>query len=327
MPPSQKNSDWTPLQKVSIALLTVDEDFVRQVLIALDDDEVRKISKAMATLGVIPTKESTRILNELYDAMFVGATVIGNSIRTQQILTKNVKKAVSFATTDWQSTHQALWQELENMPAANLATQLDHTTPELASYILYQMTAQKAAEIIPYFSASKTNQILIHLSHIGQIRADINQKMADEALAYARYILDTSNAPSGAEKTSEILSHLKDTNTGKTIIDNLSRQEPSLAQRLTAQLIRFEDLSQWSSSAIRTLLKNTPRATILYALIDAPGSIIQQIKNNIPSQVWIELDKEMKAKKKQISLDQTTQARNKVVDIARTLLQQGKIDI
>ena len=327
LPPNPKSSDWTPLQKVGIILLTAEEDFVRQVLIALDDDEVRKISKVIATLGVIPPNESTRILNELYDAMFVGSTVIGNSVRAEQILMQNTKKSSIFSPATWQASHQALWQELENMSAQTLANQLDATTPELAAYILYQLSSKKAAETIPYFSATKINQVLIHLSHIGQIRTETNQKMAEEALNYARQILAATNTPSGTDKTSEILAQMKNTSTSKNILYNLSRQEPSLAKKLSAQLIRFEDLSKWSATAIRTLLKNTSRSVVLCALIDAPQEIVKQIQENIPAPIWQALEKEMKEKEKQLSQDQITQARQKIVEIARTLLQQEKIDL
>lgn len=326
LPPSPKNSDWTPLQKTSIVLLTTDEDFVRQILIALDDDEVRKISKTMATLGVIPPKESARILNELYDAMFMGSTVIGNSARAQQIMMNN-KKTPAYTQQNWQDSHQALWQELENISAQNLALKLDAISPELIAYILYQLSAQKAAEIIPYFATSKANQILIHLSHIGQIRAETSQKLSDEALAYARHILDTINTPSGTEKATEILTQLHNTTVGQSIIDKFSQQEPSLAKKLSAQLIRFEDLPKWSSSAIRTLLRNTPRTTVLYALIGAPQEILKQIQGNVPPAIWLDLEKEIKEKEKQVSSDLTTQARQKIIDIARKLLQQEKIDI
>lgn len=327
LPPSGKSSDWTPIQKVGISLLTADEDFVRQILIALDDEEVRKLSKTMATLGVIPPQESTRILNELYEAMFMGSTVIGNSARAQQILKQNTKQSSSFIQPDWQSSHQILWQELENLSAQTLAQKLDNLLPETAAYILYQLSSPKAAETIPYFSPQKTNQILIHLSHIGQIRSDINKKMAEEALLKAQQILDTLHTPSGAEKTSEILAQLKNEKTGQDIIQNLSRHEPSLAKKIAAQLVRFDDLSRWRPNAIKTLLKNTPRAIVLKALIGSPQNIISQIQNNIPSQVWQALEKEMNEQKNKISPEEITQYRNRIVEIARTLLHQGKIDI
>jgi len=327
LPASDKSSDWAPIQKVGIALLTADEDFVRQILIALDDEEVRQLSKTMATLGVIPPQESARILNELYEAMFIGSTVIGNPVRAQQILKKSTKQNTSFIQPDWQSVHQILWQELEDIPTIALAQKLDGIPAETAAYILYQLSAQKAAETIPHFAPQKTNQILIHLSHIGQVRSETNKKMAEEALACAQQILDNLHTPSGTEKTSEILAQLKNTTTEKDIIQNLAHKEPSLAKKLSAQLIRFDDLAKWQANDIRTLLKNTPRTTVLKALIDAPKSIVKQIQDNVPSQVWQALEKEIHEQKDKISSDAITQARNHLVEIARALLQQGKIEI
>ena len=110
-------------------------------------------------------------------------------------------------------------------------------------------------------------------------------------------------------------------------MDTLSLQEPSLAKKLAAQLIRFEDLSKWSSLSIRTLLKHTPRSVVVTALVDAPDDILRKIQGNIPEQIWLLLNQDIATQKSQTQTDQVAQARSKIVDIARTLLQQSKIDV
>jgi len=327
LPLIPKDTDWTPVQKVSIVLLTTSEDFVRQILIALNDDEVRKVSKAMASLGVIPPQESSRILNELYEAMFVASTVVGNPIRAQQILNESTRVSDIVENSNWQSTHPSLWQDLENISPLNLSQKLTDLPPEITAYILYQLPSKKSAEILPYFAPQKTNQVLIHLSHIGQVRVETNKRLEKEALASVQKILNLLHTPTGAEKTSEILSQLKNTSSGEKILNNLAHQEPSLAKKLSAQFIRFDDLPKWSTSTIRTLLKNTPRSIVLIALIGASKEILQQIQTNIPAQIWQDLNREMTAKEKQTPPEQIAQARQRIVEIARTLLQQNKITI
>ena len=129
------------------------------------------------------------------------------------------------------------------------------------------------------------------------------------------------------EKVSDILSQLKGSSTEKDIIQNLSCREPSLAKKISAQLIRFDDLAHWQSDAVRTLLKHTPRTTVLKALINAPQNITKQIQANVPEQIWQPLEKEIHEQKNKTTSEEISLSRKKIVDIARALLQQGKIDI
>ena len=326
LPTKPNSSDWTYVQKAGIVLLSLDEEIVRHILVALDDDEVRMITKTMVTLGVIPPEESARILNELYEAIFTGSAVVGNPTRVQQILAENLNQK-SFTPNSVQQAHQPLWQEVATISDKTLTERLNTLAPELTAYILYQLPTEKAAHIVQHFAPSKANQVLIHLSHIGKLSDQTNEKMAQEALSFARNLLDTLHMPTGAEKMSDILAQLSDTDMGQNMIQDIAQNEPSLAKNLAANLIQFEDLGKWSAVTIQTLLKHTPRSVALTALAGAKDSIKKIIRQNVPAQMWPTLEEEIKKNEQSMTADQILAARKQIVEIARSLLNQGKIAI
>lgn len=325
IPPSLKSHDWTFIQKAGIILLASNETFVRHILIALNDEEVRQISKTMASLGVIPPQESIRVLKELYDAMFSGGTVVGNPMRVQQILSENPREQSSSNLSS--ALHQPLWQELSEIPTQTLSARLMSIRPEISAYILYQFSSEKASELIQNFSEKKATQVLLHLSHIGHLNEATNMKMEEEALVATRQILDTIHTPTGSEKTSEILSRLADTDLGQTVIKDLSEKDPSLAHKLAFSLIRFEDLSNWPNSSIQTLLKNTSKTTALAALAGATESVKSAVKRNVPPKIWEQLVNEIQSAEKDLTTDQILAARKKIITTAQTLIQQEKITL
>ena len=327
MPTKSHKTDWLPIQKVGILLLALDENIVKQILVALDDDEVRQIAKTMTTLGVIPPSESARILKELYEAMFTGSAVVGNPQRVQQILSKSIPSENASIPQTIQNTHTSLWQELASVNSHTLALRLSDIASETVAYILYQLSSQKAGEIVQHLPEKKVTQVLLHLSHIGHLSTAVTQKVEQDALTIVRQILDTLHAPSGTEKTSEILTQISDTPIAQKVMQDISQKEPNLARKLASQLIRFEDISNWSDSNIQTLLKHTLRTTAVDAFAHAPNSILDTLKRNIPTHLWTSFLSEIQQKEIQLTDSQILKARQTIVDTARSLLQEGKINI
>ncbi|MBQ3695419.1 MAG: hypothetical protein II938_00390 [Alphaproteobacteria bacterium] len=327
MPVSSKGSDWTPIQKVGIILLALDESVVRQILIALDDNEVRRVAKTMTTLGVIPPQESARVLTELYDAMTNGSAVVGNPTRVQQILAESPKEETLKFKETLQPTNSSLWDEFAALNSETLAPRLSNLRPEIVAYILYRLPAEKASDLLQNLPDNRVTQILIHLSHIGYISNTTSAKMEQEALVIARNILNTVHTPTGTEKTSDILSCMAKTPKAQSVLKDLNQSEPFLARKLAAKLIRFDDLSHWPDEVIQTILRHTPRATAILALVNAPDSVMQTIQHSIPDSLWPQLQEEIKQKGKSVRPEQIEQAREQMIETTRTLLNQGKIQL
>ena len=327
MPTKAKDSDWTPLQKIGIVLLALDEEIVRKILVALDDNEVRQVAKTMTSLGVIPPQESARILTELSHAMKNGSAVVGNPARVQQILAESPSEETLKFKETLQTPHSSLWQELASIDTQLLAHRLESLRPETTAYILYRLPPEKASELLQNFPENKTTQILIHLSHIGHIHATTNAKMEQEALTATRDILNTIHTPTGTEKTSEILSYLSQTQTGQTVLKDLNEKEPFLARTLASKLVHFEDIAHWPSHTIQTILRHTPKATAILALANASDSVKEAIRHNVPDTLWPQLKEDIFAQERRATTDQIGRARKEIVDNIKVLLNQGKIQL
>ena len=327
MPVRSKDSDWTPIQKVGITLLALDENIVRQILVALDDNEVRQVAKTMTSLGVIPPKESARILTELYEAMKNGSAVVGNPARVQQILSESTNEETLKFKETLQTPNASLWKEVAGLDTEHLTSRLVALRPEIIAYILYRLPATKSSELLQDFTENKATQVIIHLSHIGHVSANTQAKMEQEAVMAAREILNTIHTPSGTEKTSEILAQMSQTKTGQAVLKDLNEKEPFLARKLSAKLIRFEDIAHWSQPTIQTILRNTPKAAAILALVDAPDGVQKAIQQNVPETLWPSLHEEITSMKKRATQDQIEDARRKIVENIRLLLDQGKIQL
>lgn len=325
LPIDKKTNDWTPLQKVGIVLLSLDEAIVRQILIALEDDEVRLVAKTMATLGVIPATEAQRILNELTTQMNEGASVVGNQTRVRQILAFDDIQQQKLKET-LTTTHEELWQELAQLRPSLLSHRLAQMRPEVSAYLLYHLPTDLSSQILRDYPPKLAAQTLLHLSHIGHIRSTTHLKLEQDAVLAARHVLDTLQQKTGAEKTTDILDNLANTTTGHIILKDIQQDAPDLVRQVTMKLLRFTDIAHWSDEDIKTLLKQTPRKTALTALVKADLGVIGAISRNIPETLWKRLSQEIQSMQN-IPESQINQARQQIVEIAKTLLQQQKIHL
>ena len=324
--PEGKNNNWTPVQKVGIALLALDEEIVRQVLLALEDDEIRRLAKTMANLGVIPPRESLRVLNELATAIEQGSAVVGNSERVRQILDESIPNQPKPWKTDVKEGVNTIWQELVNAKSERLISRLSTLRPELIAYILYRLPSPKASELVTKLPQTVATQTLIHLNHMGYITSSTQLKLEQEVIPVVRDILDTLNIKTGAEKASEILNELTNTNQNQDLLDHLSQSAPDLTQQILCKLMKFDDFANWPNETIQIILRHTPRNVALTALINASPAVLGAVSRNIPPQMWGQLTKEMDDKK-QTPQEEIENARKKILQIVQELIHQNKIKL
>ena len=315
--PEEKNNDWTGTQKASILLLALNDKAVRQILAHLSDEEVKKITKTMASLGLITAKQAERVFQQFNQAMQGRTDLVGNQARVHQILTDTQSKAIP------PHTNPDLWSSLTPMDNQVLAEYLQNLQPEMTAFILYHQDAEKAAKIMPYFPPQYTTRVMTHLTHIGRISLPTHYKLEKQAEEAVKSILDRAQIQSGDKKASEILSHLDKTQESD-IMSALYQQAPELAKRITRHLIQFKDIAGWSDETIRTLLRHTSKKTAAEALVGTDTPVQQAIARNVPPQVWSDLYNQITANKNLDPKD-VAAAQDKIISTAQELLAQKQI--
>ena len=315
--PEVKNNDWTGTQKVSILLLALSDKAVRQILSYLSDDEVRQITKTMASLGVITTKQAESVFEQFNKALLGETDLVGNQARVHQILSSTLSKKMPI------HSNPDLWKQLATMDNQFLADALSRLSSEMTAFILYHQEASKAAQILAFFPTLNATQVLTHLAHIGHISLTTHYKMEAEAEGAVKNIIEQAQIQAGDKKASEILMCLNKTQE-TDVVSSLYRSAPDLAKKITRHLIKFNDIANWSDDSIRVLLRHISKQTAVQALIGAPANVQQSIARNVPPQTWAELQRQIQTQQDTSDQD-IAAAQEKVISVAQELLAQKKL--
>lgn len=317
--PELKNSDWTGTQKVSILLLALSDKAVQQILSLLGDDEVRRITKTMASLGMITTKQAESVFEQFVQAMHGKTNLVGNQERVHQILSNSLTQNVPL------HINPDLWRQLISIDNQFLADALQALSPEIAAFILYHQEADKSAQVLSFLPTSCAARIFTHLAHIGHISLASHYKLDKQAEEAVSSIIEQAQIQAGDKKASEILMKLNKAQ-GIEVVSALYEKEPDLAKKITRHLIKFHDIVRWSDENIRNLLRHVNRKTAVLALVGESPDVLQCIARNIPPQTWAELQQQIQGQKN-ISRDTVQMAQAKIVSIAQELLAQKQLHI
>ena len=317
--PEVKNNEWTGTQKVSILLLALGDKAVQQILSQLGDDEVRKITKTMASLGLITMKQAEQVFEQFVQAMQGKTNLIGNQARVHQILSNSLSQDLS------PHTNPDLWRQLETMDNQFLADMLQGVSSEIAAFILYHQEADKAAQILAYLPTTSSARILTHLAHIGHVSLTTHYKLDKQAEDAVKSIIEQAQIQAGDKKASEILKRLSKVQETE-VVSALYQKEPDLAKKITRHLIKFHDIMCWSDDDIRTLLRHISKKIAVLALVGESPEMLQCVARNVPPQTWAELQQQIQDKKDSPEND-VEMAREKIIAVAQELLSQRQLHI
>ena len=136
-------------EKAAVILLSLGEEHTR-LWQGLDDDEVKEISQAMASLGTVSSTVVEELLVEFVSGMTGSGSVMGSFDQTQRLL-------ASFMPADRVEglmeeirgpAGRTMWDKLGNVNEAVLANYLKNEYPQTVAVILSKVKPDHAARVL-----------------------------------------------------------------------------------------------------------------------------------------------------------------------------------
>ena len=313
------------VQKTAVLLLALGEEYIKPIFLKLKNEEVIDISRTMAELGCVRGETVQEVFDAFLSCFHQNGDLCVNADYVATLM-ENVLP-VDEKSTLMEQIHapvsgKNIWERLEQTDTAKLATALSGEYPQTIAVVLYHLSNEKASEVLGCFSESLTMDVLMRLTALKNIDADILAGV-EQGLDEKLKALHTTPRMGGKEKAAGIIS-LMDRKTD--ILNTLFERSPELAGQLSAGVIMFEDIADWDDKSIRTLLEKTDRQVVIYALKGASEKLKDAFSRNMSPAVWggvlKEINKLSAVKVKDIDLAQHT-----LVRTAQELIQQKKISV
>ncbi|MFN3605222.1 MAG: flagellar motor switch protein FliG [Leptonema sp. (in: bacteria)] len=315
-------------EKAAKLLIALGPEQASLILKELSENEISILVEEMLKIKKISNKEKKEILNEFYESLredFIYSTgkeeakKILEKLYTPEKTNEIIKKA----------EHKDIKKEIqyiENFDPKLLASILREENPQIIAIILAMLKPAFAANILKNFEPEKRNEILIRIANTSQIFPEgleksiriLKEKLEKKSNEYYSEM-------SGIQTAVAILNHL-DRKHENEILEFIEEKDKDLLERIKAKLYTFEELENLDFEELRLLLSKIDAKIIALSLIGMPENFkklfLNSLSQNKASDVLFELDL-----LNNVPLKKIQDARNHILNFAKTLDEQGEIII
>ena len=136
-------------EKAAIVLLALGEDHTA-IWSALDEEEIKEVSQAMATLGTVSASVVEELLVEFVAGMSSSGAIMGSFEQTQRLLGAFMpaEKVDSLMEEIRGPAGRTMWDKLGNVNEAVLANYLKNEYPQTVAVVLSKIKAEHASRVL-----------------------------------------------------------------------------------------------------------------------------------------------------------------------------------
>lgn len=317
-------SQLTGPEKAAIVLLTLGEDHTA-IWQMLDEEEIREISQAMATLGNVNSGVVEALLVEFISNVSGGGTVMGSFEQTQRLLSSflDPDKVDNLMEEIRGPAGRTMWDKLGNVSEGVLANYLKNEYPQTVAVVLSKIKPDHASRVLGALPEDFAMECVTRMLRMEPVQREILDKIEQTLRTEFMSNLARTSKRDSHEMMAEIFNSF-DRQTETRFISALEERNRDSAERIRALMFVFEDLSKLDPGGVQTLLRAVDKAQLGLALKGASEDLRNLFFSNMSERAARILREDME-NMGPVRLRDVDQAQMAMVQSAKDLAQKGEI--
>jgi flagellar motor switch protein FliG len=312
------------LDKAAIILMTLDQTRAQQIFARLDDGEIRRVSRAMATLGRTDGALVERTVSEFHAAIGRAGNLVGSAQNTERMLRQVLppQKVMEIMRDITGATGQ-VWEKLTQIPPETLAGYLSNEAPQTVSVVLAKLPAQHAARVLALLPDAA--EVAVRIVCTDRVQ---NAVLTDIEDTLRREFVGDGSAAGDQDRSAtlaELLNH-SDKAMVQQVMAAMTGQDPEAASRVRSLMFGFEDLLRVDPATFGALVAECPADKLPIALATADGRLRDVFLSSMSERAGNMLREEIESmpppRKRAVD-----EARAEIVALAKKLADDGRIFI
>jgi flagellar motor switch protein FliG len=311
-------------EKAAVILLSLGEDHTR-LWQGLDEDEIKEISQAMASLGTVSAVVVEELLVEFVSGMSGSGAVMGSFEQTQRLL-------ASFMPTDRVEglmeeirgpAGRTMWDKLGNVNEAVLANYLKNEYPQTVAVVLSKVKPDHAARVLTSLPEDFALECVQRMLRMEPVQREILDKIEQTLRTEFMSNLARTSKRDSHEMMADIFNSF-DRQTEARFIGALEERNREAAERIRALMFVFEDLAKLDPGGIQTLLRAVEKDSLGLALKGSSESLREMFFSNMSERAAKIMREDMESMGP-VRLKDVDQAQMAMVQVAKDLAAKGEI--
>ena len=311
-------------EKAAVILLSLGEDHVR-LWQGLDEDEIKEISQAMATLGTVSSTVVEELLVEFVSGMSGSGAVLGSFEQTQKLLSAFMPpdRVEGMMEEIRGPAGRTMWDKLANVNEAVLANYLKNEYPQTVAVVLSKIKPEHASRVLTALPEDFALECVQRMLRMEPVQREILDKIEQTLRTEFMSNLARTSKRDSHEMMADIFNSF-DRQTEARFIGALEERNREAAERIRALMFVFEDLAKLDPGGIQTLLRAVEKDQLGLALKGASESLRELFFSNMSERAAKIMREDMEGMGP-VRLKDVDQAQMTMVQVAKDLAAKGEI--
>lgn len=317
-------SRYTGAEKAAIILLCLGEE-AKKIWGMLDEEEIKEISQAMSSLGLVQASNVEALVVEFVQKMSGSGSIMGSYEQTQRLLTGFLpkEKVESLMEEIRGPAGRNIWDKLANVNEAVLASYLKNEYPQTVAVVLAKVRPEHAAKVLGELPEDFASECVIRMLAMEPVQREILEKIETTLRTEFMSNLARTSKRDSHEMMAEIFNNF-DRQTESRFITSLEEKNRESADRIRALMFVFEDLGKLDAGGVQTLMRQVDKSDLALALKGASDSLRNLFMSNMSERGAKILRDEMQSMGP-VRLRDVDAAQTRMVSLAKDLAASGEI--
>jgi flagellar motor switch protein FliG len=315
-------------EKAALTLLSLGKELAAQVMQSLNEQEVKRISRAFMSVSEVDRETQFDISKEFRRMLRAGDTMLVDGREfAKDVISSAFGETAGEGLLEYitGAKKEPISSIVAEVPEKILHGFVAAEHPQTVAFLMTKMNPDQAANVLTHMNEEMQTDVLIRISNLNNVKADVVDEVREVLRSQLRSS-DLQEEEIGGPKSAADILNFVDRNNEERIITEIEEMFPDLAEQIRNLMFTFEDVKKIDDRGIQTVLKDVPREQLVLALKIASPDLKDLIFRNV-SQRAAEMIKEDLEALGPVKLKDVEKAQQGIVDIVRKLEAEGKIVI
>ncbi|TAM90147.1 MAG: flagellar motor switch protein FliG [Candidimonas sp.] len=317
-----------PVERCAVLALSIGEDAAAEVFKHMSAAEVQSIGKAMVEMKRVTRAQASDVLQAFRDEaeQFLAVSLSSEDyIRSVLNRALGSERAAGILDDILEPETHAGIDALNNLDPAAIVEIIKDEHPQIITTILVHLARDRASGVLALLPERTRNDVFWRIATFGGVQPAALAALTDVLNGVLAGQISKRGSLGGTHTAAEILNMMKDTEEA-SLMETIKERDAELAQRIEEEMFVFADLEQLEDTAIAELLQQVQNDSLIIALKGAPEGLIEKFLSNMSARLATLVRDEL-AEQGPLRLSKVETERKKVVQIARRLADDGKIQL
>ena len=314
-------------EKAAMLMLALGEDASARLFGLMDEEEIKEICQAMATLGTVSAQVIERMCIDFVDQISATGALVGSFESTERLLHKVLPKdRVSSIMDEIRGpAGRTMWDKLGNVNEAVLANYLKNEYPQTVAVVLSKIKPDHAARVLGQLPDGFAMEVVMRMLRMEAVQKDVLEDVERTLRTEFMSNLARTQRRDSHELIAEIFNNL-DRQVESRFIVALEERNRESAEKVKSLMFTFDDLSRLDPNSVQTLMRSADKDKLPLALKGASDTLRSLFFGNMPERAAKILREDL-ASLGPVRLRDVDEAQAYLISLAKSLAATGEIII